>query len=223
MKALIPVILALAVIGGAGGAANAEVVFGESNSTGYPIGEVTNVSWVTSQQVTPTANHIDWNICHDGACFVYLHPQNQSSYSGALTQDNSNRVMDIFLPDGTCNLGGHIQSNGKCNFPSIILTASDYIRLQNDVAFMAVLNIADTTSNTNADFCPLARAIWDGQTTDYQQKLLDKYNLVVPVDCQTSPPPVVVPEFGAFAAVALVIGLGSILAIATKHSSLRYN
>lgn len=204
MKAIILALVALIAIGGTG------AVYAEK---------------ATQQYFFPNAQQLphgefNWSACQDDRCFVYI-PKLGPSFG----IDNSNRVMDIFLPDGTCNLGGIIQSNGQCSFPSIILTSSDFVRLQNDPAFMAVLNISDTTTSNNADFCPLANIIWNGQTASYQQKLLvptNLYNLVVPVDCQSSPPPVVVPEFGPIAALILVIALVSTIAISNKLTGLTF-
>lgn len=196
MKAIIlGLILALVVIGGAGGA-HAQNFAGTS---------------------TLNLKHIDWDLCHGDNCFVY-NTTPQLNKNGTFAVDNSNKAFTIILPDGSCNLVGQLdKSSGICDKPQIVLSASDFVRLQHDVAFMAVINIADTSGGTNADFCPLANFIWAGQTADYQQKLLvptNLYNLVVPVDCQTSPPPV--PEFGPIAAIVMAIATLSVVVVAAK-------
>lgn len=186
-KALLAILLTLAVIGGAGGHAFA---------------------------VSPS---IDWDKCNAGKCFVEVPNLQQTPYTFPPFLTSANKQMDIFLPDGSCNLSGRIQSDGSCNIGSIILTIDNYTRLQNNVAFMAVVNIKDTNAGENVPYCKLAQGIWNGQTDTYQKKLENVTQFVVPNSCISELGSAYkVPEFGAVASIVLAISVMSMVVFVAK-------
>ncbi|MDE1828604.1 MAG: PEFG-CTERM sorting domain-containing protein [Candidatus Micrarchaeota archaeon] len=164
-----------------------------------------------------STSSFDWNSCQGDHCFVHVPSLEQHPYNFPPFIKTGNQVMDIFLPDGTCNLTGKIQTDGSCSSPSIVLSIDNYTRLQNNVAFMAVLNIADTSSTENVSYCKLAQGIYNGQTAEYQKKLVNVTQFVVPNDCMGELGSLFhVPEFGMIAALVLVIAIVSILAVSAK-------
>lgn len=159
------------------------------------------------------STHVDWDKCHDGRCIVEVPSLEQTPYKNPPLETHVDYMFNIFLPDGTCNITGHMMSDGSCNVPELVLDESNYTALKNNVAFMTVLS-QQTTAKPTTNYCPLAQNIWDHQTPDYQAKLLSPTNLfdkVIPPYCdQELGKPI--PEFGSFGAVILAISVISVIA-----------
>src|SRR5690348_9318785 len=161
--------------------------------------------------ISPSVN---WDDCYGDKCIVHIPTLEQTPYKNPPLLSGGNVDIFIVLPDGTCNIIGHLQTDGSCNAPDLIISNDNYTHLQNDVAYMMVQS-KDSIGKVTTNFCPLAQSIWNGQTAEYQKKLVNVTQYVIPDYCAQELGSKA-PEFGLVAALVLAIAIVSILAISEK-------
>lgn len=148
-----------------------------------------------------------------GPHFQYANPKATLNPQSSPSTDE---VFTIILPDN--------------NSPHIIgiFSPDNFTKLQNNIATMAVVNITPTNAPPNLNYCPVARAILEGQD-GYLYLIYNKTSGkdltddVYPPSCyaETGPNPInghgatPVPEFGPISAIVLGLSLASLAAITT--------
>jgi predicted secreted protein with PEFG-CTERM motif len=140
-------------------------------------------------------------------CFVYLPTENTDVPN---LQINPNWMIDVIMPDGTCNITGILQTNGSCSSPSLILSNDNFTAFKNNVAVMTVVFHKTNIIHTDP-YCPLAEFSWNHQD-GYAYKTVNLKQYVIPSYCN----PIVVPEFGPVASLVLVIAIVSVVAVTAK-------
>lgn len=160
------------------------------------------------------SSHINWEDCYGDKCIVHIPSLEQTPYKNPPLLSGGNVDIFIVLPDGTCNIIGHLQTDGSCNAPDLIISNDNYTHLQNDVAYMMVQS-KDSIGKANTNFCPLAQSIWNGQTAEYQKKLVNVTQYVIPDYCAQELGHKV-PEFGAIASIVLAISVMAMVVFVAK-------
>lgn len=117
--------------------------------------------------------------------------------------------LDIFMPDGTCNIQGVLNPDGTCSYPTMIISAVDFQTLKGNPAIMAVTNIQAIQGKPSVDYCTLTN--WIVISEDGYWNSVSKFaDLINPPYCHGPHP---VPEYGQTVAIVLasVITIGVIL------------
>ena len=171
------------------------------------------------------ADKVDFSKCAanpDHHCYSYkpgvnLHPTLGSSWS-----------FDIFMPDGTCNIKGHMDNQGNCDVSQVKLSVPNYTHLQQNPGVFSVENIANTGS-PNVNYCPIGMFTLlheDGYLYKVfnNQTGLDLTDYMYPSFCysETGANPwnghsvVPVPEFPQVGIIVLAIAVLSLIIFTTK-------
>jgi hypothetical protein len=101
-----------------------------------------------------------------------------------------------------------VPDNNYCKLETVILSANNYTKLQNNIGVFTVLDKKQVTASPTHDYCDLALWIWNGETEDYQ-KILKKYpqKYIFPDECYQEIPTAVIPEFSHFILIFAVVSM----------------
>lgn len=140
------------------------------------------------------ADKIDFGKCSTSEyhhCMEYLPSQNRN-----ITGAPQNWSFDVFLPDGTCNVSGHMDNQGNCSAGPKILFDKNFTAFKMNPFVGSVQNIFSTSSGPVSNYCPIALYTLTHQD-GYFYKVQNITNLVYPDYCtsETGPNPYPVPEF----------------------------
>lgn len=126
----------------------------------------------------------------------------------AITGQPQNWSLDVFLPDGTCNVTGEMDNHGNCDVSPIILSDANFTDLKNNPFVGSVQHIFSTSSGPVTNYCPVAKYVLTHQD-GYFYHIENITSLVYPDYCvpETGPSPYPVPEFGQIVDISLAIGV----------------
>lgn len=122
--------------------------------------------------------------------------------------------IEIFAPDGICDITGTINTDGSCTTPSMVVSAATYNNLTMDPAIMAIPpnDIQPTQAAPTTTFCQIAN--WIILNEDgYYSNIANETALVDPPYCNG--PPLPVPEFGPLDMITLGIAIAALSAVST--------
>lgn len=158
------------------------------------------------------------NVCHSSENPNFCKYYGQSLYglktSHKLTLVKVPQSINIYAPDGTCNITGIINTDGSCSIPSMVVSAADYNSLTMDpfVGAVPASQTFPTQAQPTTTFCQIAN--WIILNEDgYFANIVNETSLIDPPYCNG--PPVPVPEFGMLDIITLGVAMAALAAVTT--------